>query len=81
MLEEPAADLEGIVCRCEGVGCPLFATTHSAECIRVADEGARQSADYDLAVIRLDRVEGDIKATVTGEETLRTAKEFDWELR
>lgn len=59
----------------------IFATTHSAECIRAADEAARQGGTYDLAVIRLDRVDGEIKATTMGEETLRTAKEFNWELR
>ena len=59
----------------------VFATTHSAECIRAADEAARQGGEYDLAVIRLDRVDGEIKATTMGEETLRTAKEFNWELR
>lgn len=59
----------------------VFATTHSAECIRAADEAARQGGDYDLAVVRLDRVDGEIKATTMGEETLRTAREFGWELR
>jgi hypothetical protein len=59
----------------------IFATTHSAECIRAADEAARLGGKYDLAVIRLDRVDGEIKATTMGEETLRTAKEFGWELR
>jgi energy-coupling factor transporter ATP-binding protein EcfA2 len=59
----------------------IFATTHSAECIRAADEAARNNGHYDLAVIRLDRVDNEIKATVMGEETLRTAKEFGWEMR
>ncbi len=62
-------------------GTQLVATTHSAECIRAADEAARKGDSYDLALIRLDRVEGEIKATVMGEETMRTAKEFGWELR
>lgn len=59
----------------------IFATTHSLECIRAADEAARAGGNYDLAVIRLDRVGDEIKPTVMGEETMRTAKEFGWEIR
>lgn len=59
----------------------IFATTHSLECIRAADEAARAGGNYDLALIRLDRVGDEIKPTVMGEETMRTAKEFGWEIR
>jgi AAA15 family ATPase/GTPase len=59
----------------------IFATTHSWECILAADEAARAGENYDLALIRLDRVQDDIKATVIDEKTLSTAKELQWEMR
>ncbi len=59
----------------------IFATTHSWECILAADQAARENGSYDLSLIRLDRVEGDVKATVMDEKTLATAKELHWELR
>ena len=59
----------------------IFATTHSWECILAADEAARAGENYDLALIRLDRVKEDIKATVIDEKSLSTAKELHWEMR
>lgn len=59
----------------------IFATTHSWECILAADEAARAGENYDLALIRLDRVQEDIKATVIDEKSLSTAKELQWEMR
>ena len=59
----------------------IFATTHSWECILAADHAAREAGSYDLSLIRLDRVDGDVKATVMDEKTLTTAKELQWELR
>ena len=59
----------------------IFATTHSLECIKAADEAARAEGSYDLALVRLDRVGDDIKPTVMGEEAMRTAREFGWEIR
>jgi AAA15 family ATPase/GTPase len=59
----------------------IFATTHSWECILAADKAAREDGGYELSLIRLDRVEGDVKATVMDGRTLTTAKELDWELR
>lgn len=59
----------------------IFATTHSWECILAADEAARGGEDYDLALIRLDRVKDDVKATVIDEKSLSTAKELQWEMR
>jgi predicted ATPase len=59
----------------------IFATTHSWECILAADEAARAGDNYDLALIRLDRVKDDIKATVIDEKSLSTAKELQWEMR
>ena len=59
----------------------IFATTHSWECILAADEAARAGENYDLALIRLDRVKEDIKATVIDEKSLSTAKALQWEMR
>jgi AAA15 family ATPase/GTPase len=59
----------------------IFATTHSWECILAADQAAREGENYDLALIRLDRVKEDIKATVIDEKSLSTAKELQWEMR
>jgi AAA15 family ATPase/GTPase len=59
----------------------IFATTHSWECIQAADDAARAGENYDLALIRLDRVKEDIKATIIDEKSLTTAKELHWEMR
>lgn len=59
----------------------IFATTHSWECILAADEAARSDKNYDLSLIRLDRVKDNIKATVIDEKSLATAKELHWEMR
>lgn len=59
----------------------IFATTHSWECILAADQAARAEKEYDLALIRLDRVKDDIKATVIDEKSMSTAKELHWEMR
>jgi AAA15 family ATPase/GTPase len=59
----------------------IFATTHSWECILAADAAARTGEIYDLALIRLDRVKEDIKATVIDEKSLSTARELQWEMR
>ncbi len=59
----------------------LFATTHSWECVLAADEAARNQSSYDLNLIRLDRVDDEIKSSIIDEKTLATAKEFEWEMR
>lgn len=59
----------------------IFATTHSWECILAADEAARAGKNYDLALIRLDRIKDDVTATVIDEKSLSTAKELQWEMR
>lgn len=59
----------------------VFATTHSWECILAADEAARGQDRYDLSLIRLDRVEGTVKATVMDDKTVAAARDLDWELR
>lgn len=59
----------------------IFATTHSAECIFAADQAARGERPYDLNLIRLDRIDEEIKATIVDEDAMETARKFHWELR
>lgn len=59
----------------------IFATTHSWECVLAADAAAREEKEYDLNLIRLDRVGDNIKATVIDKDALGTAKELHWEMR
>jgi len=59
----------------------IFATTHSWECVLAADRAAREEASYELNLIRLDRVDDRVKATIIDQPTLETAKELEWEMR
>ncbi len=72
---------KGLIAAANELDVQIFATTHSAECIFAADQAARESEPYELCLIRLDRTDGDIKATVMDRNTLETARKFDWELR
>jgi AAA15 family ATPase/GTPase len=63
------------------VGVQIFATTHSWECVLAADQAAREKDPYELNLIRLDRVDDNIKATIIDQEGLGTAKELHWEMR
>jgi hypothetical protein len=72
---------KGLMAAAEELDVQIFATTHSAECIFAADRAARERVRYDLNLIRLDRVEGEIKATIVDEEGMETARELHWELR
>jgi AAA15 family ATPase/GTPase len=63
------------------IGVQIFATTHSWECVLAADAAAREERPYALNLIRLDRVEDNIKATIVDEQALNTAKELKWEMR
>lgn len=51
----------------------IFATTHSFECVRAAYESFSASENYDLAVQRLDRIDGDVKATFYDKEMIDMA--------
>ena len=59
----------------------IFATTHSWECVLAADEAASKQPSYDLNLIRLDRVDDEIKATIIDQQALETAKQLNWEMR
>jgi AAA15 family ATPase/GTPase len=72
---------KGLFLAAKEVDVQIFATTHSWECVLAADQAARIGEDYDLALIRLDRVKEDIKATIIDEKSLDTAKELHWEMR
>lgn len=72
---------KGLIAASNELQVQIFATTHSAECIAAADAAARESQPHELNLIRLDRVEGEIKATVIEEAAIKTALDFDWEVR
>ena len=59
----------------------IFATTHSWECILAADQTALEQGNYELELIRLDRVKEDIKATIIDQDAMDTAKKLHWEMR
>jgi predicted ATP-dependent endonuclease of OLD family len=59
----------------------IFATTHSWECVLAADTAAREESEYNLNLIRLDRVSDNIKATIIDKDALNSAKELHWEMR
>jgi AAA15 family ATPase/GTPase len=72
---------KGLFNAVEDVNIQIFATTHSWECILAADEAAREGSKYDLNLVRLDRVNDNIKATSVDKEDMGTAKELQWEMR
>jgi AAA15 family ATPase/GTPase len=72
---------KGLIAAAKELDVQIFATTHSAECIFAADQAARESQFNDLNLVRLDRVQDQIKATIIEQKDLATAKEFNWELR
>jgi len=58
----------------------IFATTHSYECIDAAVKGSAGNDDK-LALFRLTRRDGDIRATRVEHEGIRSAVDFALELR
>jgi len=72
---------EGLFNAVKELDIQIFATTHSWECIVAADAAARKFTPYDLNVIRLDRVQDNVKATIMDDKTLATARDLDWEMR
>ena len=71
----------GLFTAAEEVGVQIFATTHSWECVLAADAAAREEPNYDLNLIRLDRVDDNIKATIVENDALSAARELHWEMR
>jgi AAA15 family ATPase/GTPase len=71
----------GLFHAAEEADAQVFATTHSWECVLAADAAAREEAAYNLNLIRLDRIDDNIKATVIDKEALESAKELHWEMR
>ena len=59
----------------------VFATTHSRECIIAAHEAFSGDEPYDFRLHRLDRIDGDIRATSYDNETLEAAIEAGLEMR
>jgi predicted ATPase len=71
----------GLFHAAEEVDVQIFATTHSWECVLAADQAAREEPKYDLNLIRLDRMDDNIKATIIDRDAINTAKELHWEMR
>jgi hypothetical protein len=59
----------------------LFATTHSFECIAAAHRAFSEGDDYDLRLIRLERVKEKTRAVAYDREVLEAAIEADMEVR
>lgn len=72
---------KGLFNAAEEMGVQIFSTTHSWECVLAADEAARGEPSYNLNLIRLDRVNDNIKSTIIDKNALATAKELNWEMR
>jgi len=62
-------------------GVQIFATTHSAECIRAAHEASLSNGGYDFALHRLQREKGDIRAVTHDQGMIDVALKTDLELR
>jgi len=59
----------------------IFATTHSAECIRAAHDASKGNGGYDFALHRLQREKGDIRAVTHDQGMIEAAMKTDLELR
>ena len=62
-------------------GVQIFATTHSAECIRAAHEASKGNGGYDFALHRLQREKGEIRAVTHDQGMIEAAMKTDLELR
>lgn len=65
----------------ERANAQVFATTHSYECIQYANSAFKSRPAYDLRLIRLDRIGGDIKAVTFDPEQIETAVDLNVEVR
>ena len=75
---------KGLMAVLEDQDVQLFATTHSRECMEAAQRAADTIAGDPLRFLRLDRRvddPGKIVATTFGKEEMRTAMEFNREMR
>jgi len=59
----------------------VFATTHSYECIQAAHEAFTASGIYDLRLLRLDRLNGEIQVAAYDQDVLGYATEMRHEVR
>lgn len=59
----------------------VFATTHSWECIDAAHQAFGQGENYDFALHRLDRIDGEIRAITYDREALSAATKHVLEVR
>jgi hypothetical protein len=59
----------------------LFATTHSWECIRAAQEAFAEDHPEDLQLYRLDRIDGQVRAAVFTPDMIESALSHGLEMR
>lgn len=59
----------------------IFATTHSNECVHAIFKSFKDLNSDDLSVIRLDRIDEEIKPVIYNRESLTTVFETGWEIR
>lgn len=59
----------------------VFATTHSIECIKAFSHAASESEESDVALIRLDEFNGNLRAVEYSEEELEIARTQNIEVR
>ena len=72
---------KGLFAACEQEKVQLFATTHSLECVRAALSAAQARKKDELAVQRLQRVDGNLETVVLAQETLAYALDNGLEIR
>lgn len=72
---------KGIVAFARQYNVQLFATTHSAECIRAAHSAFAGDTEHDFRLHRLECAKGGIRAVTYTEETLSAALEAGLEIR
>ncbi|MBI5497919.1 MAG: AAA family ATPase [Deltaproteobacteria bacterium] len=59
----------------------IIATTHSRECLEAADSAFEARSSYDLSVIQMFRLEGNVQGRLLGRDQVRAAAAGDVDLR
>jgi AAA domain, putative AbiEii toxin, Type IV TA system len=59
----------------------VFATTHSYECIQAAHQAFSEKGPYNLRVLRLDRLDSEVRVATYNKTTLETSIDMSLEVR
>jgi AAA domain, putative AbiEii toxin, Type IV TA system/AAA ATPase domain len=59
----------------------VFATTHSYECVQAAHRAITENGPYDLRLLRLERLDGEVRAAAYNQTTLETSFDMNLEVR